>query len=313
MQLDRHKLHLDSQLKLDDLQLLTLFQEMLLLKQFEKREGKLQERLNVCIQEEKNISSKLEEYNELLELKRSNIAKLQEREKALTTTFKASLGENNPIQEFLTKVFRRKIKWVKKKEGNEEEEKDSDKDSDEDSNSDDDYDSIMEEGGAAFDDSVCPKGCEPELFENSLQLRERRLDLEELLAEEKSIGESLKKEIDMLIKKDKPVKTNRQAVETDLELINQEKQLKMDELDVVVPLRLDQVAFLSNGSMPSDLREALVLNRTELHRLQQLIQQLEAEKIEQKDLHRQAHQQQNRLVREAKHMAAWMIAGAAVQ
>ncbi|XP_047228061.1 cilia- and flagella-associated protein 44-like isoform X2 [Girardinichthys multiradiatus] len=56
LQLHRHKLHLDSQLKQDDLQLLTLFQEMLLLKQFEKREGELQERLNVCIQEEKNIS-----------------------------------------------------------------------------------------------------------------------------------------------------------------------------------------------------------------------------------------------------------------
>ncbi|MEQ2195070.1 hypothetical protein XENOCAPTIV_007055 [Xenoophorus captivus] len=125
---DLLQLHLDSQLKQDDLQLLTLFQEMLLLKQFEKREGEeLQERLNVCIQEEKNISaknrfihiSKLEEYNELLELKRSNIAKLQEREKALTAAFKASLGENNPFQEFLTKVFRKKIKGVKKKEGNE--------------------------------------------------------------------------------------------------------------------------------------------------------------------------------------------------
>ncbi|XP_047247740.1 cilia- and flagella-associated protein 44-like isoform X2 [Girardinichthys multiradiatus] len=216
LQLYRHKLHLDSQMKLDDLQLLTLFQEMMLLKQFEKREGELQERLNVCIQEEKNISLKLEEYNELLELKRSNIAKLQERE-------------------------------------------------------------------------------------SSLQLRERRLDLEELLAEEKSIAKSLKKEIDMLIKKDKLVRTSRQSVETDLELINQEKQLKMDELDVVVPLRLDQIAFLSNGSMPSDLREASVLNRTELHRLQQLKLQLEAENIEQKDLLRQAQLQRNRLVREAKH------------
>ncbi|MEQ2248508.1 hypothetical protein ILYODFUR_019794, partial [Ilyodon furcidens] len=216
LQLYRHKLHLDSQMKLDDLQLLTVFQEMMLLKQFEKREGELQERLNVCIQEEKNISLKLEEYNELLELKRSNITKLQERE-------------------------------------------------------------------------------------SSLQLRERRLDLEELLAEEKSIAKSLKKEIDMLIKKDKLVKTSRQSVETDLELINQEKQLKMDELDVVVPLRLDQIAFLSNGSMPSDLREASVLNRTELHRLQQLKQQLEAENFEQKDLLRQAQLQRNRLVREAKH------------
>ncbi|KAK5607729.1 hypothetical protein CRENBAI_013149, partial [Crenichthys baileyi] len=64
------------------------------------------------------------------------------------------------------------------------------------------------------------------------------------------------------------------------------------------------IAFLSNGSMPSDLKEASVLNRTELHRLQQLKQQLEAEIIEQKDLLRQALLQWNRLVREAKDKVA---------
>lgn len=41
------------------------------------------------------------------------------------------------------------------------EEKNSDEDSDEDSDSEDDYDSDLEEGGAALDDSVCPKGQVP--------------------------------------------------------------------------------------------------------------------------------------------------------
>lgn len=48
---------------------------------------------------------------------------------------------------------------------------------------------------------VCVSGCELELFENTLQLRERRLDLEELLAEEKKSAEALKKECDTLSKK----------------------------------------------------------------------------------------------------------------
>lgn len=37
------------------------------------------------------------------------------------------------------------------------------------------------------------------------------------------------------------MKSSRQAVEDDLELVNKEKQQKMNELDVVVPLRLHQV------------------------------------------------------------------------
>lgn len=119
----------------------------------------------------------------------------------------------------------------------------------------------------------CVSGCDPELFENTLQLRERRLDLEELLVEEKKSAEALEKERDTLIIKvklcytslcyiiitrsffffylnllfsrlilqGKSVKTGRKAAEADLELVNREKQQKLNELDVVIPLRLHQV------------------------------------------------------------------------
>lgn len=41
---------------------------------------------------------------------------MQEREKALAAAFQASLGEDNKFEEFLTKVFKKKLKRVKKKE-----------------------------------------------------------------------------------------------------------------------------------------------------------------------------------------------------
>lgn len=52
----RQKLHLDWRLKLADLRLVTLFQEMMLLKQFQRREGGLHEKLNTCIMEENSIT-----------------------------------------------------------------------------------------------------------------------------------------------------------------------------------------------------------------------------------------------------------------
>lgn len=52
----REKLQLYPQLKLADLQQLTLYQELLLLQEFEEREEKLQEKLNMCIKEENNIT-----------------------------------------------------------------------------------------------------------------------------------------------------------------------------------------------------------------------------------------------------------------
>lgn len=59
--------------------------------------------------------SKLEECKKKVELKRAEIAKLQARESALTAAFQASMGENK-FEVFLTKVFKKQIKRVKKKE-----------------------------------------------------------------------------------------------------------------------------------------------------------------------------------------------------
>ncbi|KAK1884326.1 Cilia- and flagella-associated protein 44 [Dissostichus eleginoides] len=276
----RHqKLHLDWQLKLADLRELTLYQELLLLKEFERREDSMQENLSARTKEEISITSKLEEYNEQLEVKRADIVKLQEREKALHAAFHASLGEENKFEEFLTKVFKKKIKRVKKKEptGNE------------------------DEGGAALD-NVCPPGCVPALFGNTLQLRERRMDLEELLVEEKKSAEILRKECIMLVKKEKSVKSSRTAAEDDLELVNREKQQKINELDVVVPLRMHQIMFVVNGSVPSDQSPALVLDMTELTRLQDRIKQLQEEKSQQKDLYIDARKQYVGLTHDRKDM-----------
>ncbi|EDO32310.1 predicted protein, partial [Nematostella vectensis] len=50
-----------------------------------------------------------------LDTKKQDIEKLQDQEKALHTTFATTLGENNKFDNFLTKVFKKKIKRAKKK------------------------------------------------------------------------------------------------------------------------------------------------------------------------------------------------------
>ncbi|XP_037341186.2 cilia- and flagella-associated protein 44 [Pungitius pungitius] len=306
MLLRHQKLRLDCELKMADLRQLTLYQELLILKDFERREDPLQGILNERIMEEGKITSDLEGLHEQLQQKQKDIAKLQEREKGLITVLLAMLGKDNPFEEFLTKVFKKKIKRVKKKEqtGSEEEVEESDED---DWDDDDGYDhdnSDSDVGGSALDDSVCPQGCELELFENTLQLRERRLDLEELLAKEKKSAEALKKECDTLFKKEKSIKTSRMAAEDNLELINREKQQKMNELEVVVPLRLHQITFVLNGSVPSDLSPAVVVDGKELNRLQERSPQLHAEKIQQRDRCCEAHKQHRKLIHDSRDMNA---------
>ena len=47
--------------------------------------------------------------------KKKDIEKLLEREKTLHAQFTASLGDNNKFTDYLTKVFKKKIKRSKKK------------------------------------------------------------------------------------------------------------------------------------------------------------------------------------------------------
>ena len=93
----------------------------------------------------------------------------------------------------------RKIKRSKKRSagGGEEdadleEEEDDDDDLDEDDDADDD-----DEAG----EEVCPAGCDAQLYEKVIELRERRLDEEEAAAEVAKVVEATKKEREIHSKK----------------------------------------------------------------------------------------------------------------
>ena len=93
-----------------------------------------------------------------LDIKKEEIEKYQEQEKALYATFTSMVGESNKFDAFLTKVFKKKIKRAKKKdelrddseEGSDEDDSDEELSSSEESNSDED----------TLDDSICPPGCD---------------------------------------------------------------------------------------------------------------------------------------------------------
>ncbi|KAM3599542.1 uncharacterized protein V6R79_007770 [Siganus canaliculatus] len=290
----RHKkLRLDWQLKLAELHQLTLYQELLILMEFEP---KMQNK----------------------ELKQEDITTLEERKKALTAAFETLLGEESEFRDYLTAVFTKNVKQVKETDNDSERKdaglssgqphpatpsaekgggaEDSDKDSDEDI--DEDEDGGTEDEEAAVDDSVCPLGCDPDLFEKTLQLREHRWELDKVLKEK------MKKNAEAGLGKDKMAKSGQAKTGTDTLSVCREIHERMNELDVVVPLRLSQIEFFTNGSVPSDLSSALVVDRAELSRLQERIQQLVVEKSQQEDVYSQAHQQYGRLIHDCRDMNA---------
>ena len=95
-------------------------------------------------------------------------------------------------------------------------EEDSDSDSEDDSDmSESDEESDSEVGPLDLD--VCPPGCDQTLYDNTCLQREKRLDVEESLADEKKTRDALIKEIDGLQRKAKTVEGATRTAEQDLE------------------------------------------------------------------------------------------------
>ncbi|XP_045041713.2 cilia- and flagella-associated protein 44 isoform X2 [Desmodus rotundus] len=301
----RHqKLKLDTQMKLSDLHHVTLFQEMLLLKNFEKQENILQNSVNSLDKEEQDMQWKISETLKEMDEKKNEIIRLQDQEKALYAGFQAALGENNKFANFLMKVLKKRIKRVKKKEveGDADEDEESDESSEEESSLESDEDESGSEDDV-FDDSICPTNCDVNLFELALQLREKRLDIEEALVEEKKIIDNLKKEYDTLSKKVKIVATNLNAAEEALEAYQREKQQRLNELLVVIPLKLHQIEYVVFGEIPSDLSGTLVFSNRSLGRLQERIVQLQEENTKQQKLNKEWRERRKQLIREKREMA----------
>jgi hypothetical protein len=152
------------------------------------------------------------EVQQKLEAKKKDIEKLQEKDKALQVTFQTSLGENNKFVDYLSKVFKKKIKRSKKKvtEGDGKWKlgncfivfnhsyiqshvftdsyihtslvAGSDEESDEDSDDESDWSESEDEsdseggggGGGGYDLDVCPSGCDQNIYDNTCALREKR-------------------------------------------------------------------------------------------------------------------------------------------
>ena len=98
-------------------------------------------------------------------------------------------------------------------EGSDDESEDDSDDESDWSESEDESDSDV--GG--FDLDVCPAGCDQNIYDNTCALREKRLDIEEALTDEKKNRDTFNKELEGLQKKAKVIDTTLKAAENELE------------------------------------------------------------------------------------------------
>jgi len=132
-----------------------------------------------------------------------------------------------------------------------------------------DYDDDDDDDESSEEEEMCPDKVEKAVWEKVLELRERRLDHDEVSAEFKAGIDRLQKENDQLQKKEKQATAEQQGIEQEIEAFQNEKQEKFNALDVVVMLRLDQIQCLVNDQLPLDQSECIVFTNKGLKSLEQ--------------------------------------------
>ncbi|ERE74865.1 WD repeat-containing protein 52 [Cricetulus griseus] len=101
----------------------------------------------------------------------------------------------------------------------------------------------------------------------------------------------------------KVVAANLNAAEEALEAYQREKQQRLNELLVVIPLKLHQIEYMVFGEIPTDLSGTLVFSNHSLGRLQERIVQLQEENSRQQKLNRECRERRKILIREKREMA----------
>lgn len=123
-----------------------------------------------------------------------------------------------------------------------------------------------------------------ELFDQVCQLREKKLDIEEAVQEEKKLLDQYRKDLDSLVKKARLADNELKKTKKELEDFQKEKQKKINDLDIVVTMRLNQLQYLEDGRLPNDLSQALAFDSQNLGSLQVRIKELQTEKAQEKKM-----------------------------
>ncbi|ETV66073.1 hypothetical protein H257_17344 [Aphanomyces astaci] len=304
--LRREKLKLDIALKKGEIKLMTRLGELVLLEQFESKENLLVSKLEKCKTDKAQVVRELTDCSDQLVSKRKDMDECQRTESAVQSEFVALVGLSHPCFGVLQKIFKKRLKRQKKRAADDGDDDDDDESDDEYNSDDDDDDNDSNE------EEMCPSGCDMALYEKVLALREKKADVDDVMSEITKAIDDFKRSNDRHIQKQRQIDKELTATEQDIQAFQTEKQMRFNELDVIVALSKHQLRCLqpkdaeaaASGTDPSALylpetvENALVFNHSVVDRLASRILSLQEENKSLRQVFKDLHKQQSQLLRD---------------
>ena len=120
-------------------------------------------------------------------------------------------------------------------------------------------------------EDICPPGCDQTLFEKILDLREKKLDTEEVCGDIQKGIEDLRRTIDRLRSREKQIVKDGQQTELEVQQFQLQKQAALNQISVVVPLRIKQIhMFNTSGSLTGPTDKPVTEGGEDLEMLQNI-------------------------------------------
>jgi len=255
------KFDLDSKITFGKFKADVLREELVVIQAFEERDNALLDRVNSLSKEQLSIAKEIEVTEDKVATKMDDVSTWESKNTDLLEECKQLIsGLSSEIRAELLKVYHRKIKRQKNRDGDGESDGESEEESDDDM-SDDDFSDDEER------EETCPAGCKTEIFEKVKQLRERRLDQTEVLNAYRKSLVDVKKSLNRYHARERQIVKDMEKAHYDIEALHTEKQQEMNKIRVVVPLRLSQLCAVNDNTLPEDSSECIVVDKNEIDRL----------------------------------------------
>lgn len=260
-ELNYRRCFLLSDLKMLEMKLLNLNEEYHILLTFEEKDTSLNLRKNKILQDKQEISLNVLDLQEKINQKLLELNEYSKKLIEIESLLKSILPESIPSYDILMKIFKKRIKRHKKiyvntssntntldnsLEGDsmldgsmsmdyESEEDDDDSFHDDDNNDDEEV------------EDMCPQGYEQVSYDKILSLREKRLDIEEAISDVNKGLEESRKLLERSKQREKQVVKDCNSIELEIQQFQLQKLHSLNQIPIVVPLKLSQV-FALKGS-----------------------------------------------------------------
>ncbi|XP_062543886.1 cilia- and flagella-associated protein 44 [Armigeres subalbatus] len=282
-ELSERRMKIEVDAKYLEIYQLTLYQELWVLKDFEKIERKMIGIVEELTLERNSLQNSVVESKQFIEQSKLDMELIRSEQKTIFHQFMSSCSDNN-FTPFLKRIYKKKYKPCKINNDKDETESSSEYSSE-------DIDALdnavdTEVSKIFLDEQPCPIGCDPELYELTIKLRNEKIELEKKYYEEnKTLNETIKT---MEGFKMKLVYVESRLNDKKRELLNfrREKQARLNDIDTLVILKMDQMQYFRTETEFYDIENSLLFNNEKLMKLYARVSQLAMETLETKRKHR---------------------------